>query len=509
MKNYRVHYFLAFLSITLLFWTCTDLTESPYSVVTPDNFYNTEEELVAAVVPVYNVLLQYDWNAYSHLQEVSSDEIFVPTRGGDWDDGGKWRVLQEHKWGPTHTEINGAWLNAFRGIAFANSTLENLESSTSGSALIPVAIAEVRVLRAFYYWSLCDLFGDVPIVTTTVTDPENPPKPNTRQEVYDFVVKEITEALPNLEVTFDAGNYGRVTQGAANSILATVYLNAEVYTGTPRWNECDAACDAVINSGLYDLNPEYGDNFLLANEGPTNPENIWVVGHKAEGGVGFLLHMATLHYSQLPASPWNGFAVLADFYSKYDTSDVRFDHMLVGPQFVLGGPNAGDVALDREGNPLVFTVESPLLGATEANGPRILKWEPDPDQSGGDAGNDFALFRYPHILLAKAEALNEISGPNQESLDLIDSVRVRCFDAFVPLSLDDYSTKELLRDRILDERGFELLWEGFRRPDQIRTGHFLEAWTLKEASDGAHRKLFPVPQSQLDANPNLKQNDGY
>ncbi len=509
MNNHRFLFLPAFLLILMIFSNCTDLSESPFSSVTPDNFYKTEQELIAAVVPVYSSLRTLSWGEGIHMQEVSSDEIFVPTRGGDWDDGGKWRQLQEHNWDATNSAVDGGWKDYFTGVARANATLENLQTSTSGSALIPVAIAEVRVLRAYFYWLLIDLYGGVPIVTTASPDPNNPPTPNTRQEVFDFIVAEVEAALPDIKDTFGRESYGRLTLGAANTFLATVYLNAEVYTGTPKWNECVLACNAVINSGLYELLPKYADNFKLANEGPDNPENILVTANKALDGSGFLRFMATLHYNQLPQTPWNGFSVLADFYNSYDTSDVRFIHMLVGPQFVLGGPNAGDQAFDRQGDTLNFTVESPLFGANESNGVRILKWEVDPDMSGGNAGNDFAIFRYPHVLLSKAEALNEINGPNQESLDLIDSVRVRCFDPFVPLSLADFSTKKELRDRILDERGFEMLWEGFRRQDLVRTGHFLDAWTLKPASDGPYRRIFPIPQSQLDANPNLTQNPGY
>jgi hypothetical protein len=509
MTNYRIPYFLALLSLSMLFWTCTDLSESPFSSVTPDNFYQTEAELIAAVVPVYSSLLAYSWGEGIHMQEVSSDEIFVPTRGGDWDDGGKWRELQEHNWTPTNASVDAAWGDYFTGVARANSTLENLRASTSGSALISTAVAEVRVLRAFYYWLLMDLYGGVPIVITATTDPDNPPAQNTRQQVFDFIITEVTESLPDLETTFAGESYGRLTLGAANTFLATVYLNAEVYTGTAAWSECVAACDAVINSGLYELLPEYADNFLLANEGPENTENILVVGHKPEGGVSFVQHMASLHYNQLPQTPWNGFSVLADFYNSYDPNDVRFVHMLAGPQFVLGGSNTGDPALDRQGNRLDFTVDSPLQGANESNGVRILKWEVDPNASGGDAGNDFAIFRYPHVLLSKAEALNESNGPTQESIDLINSVRERCFDPDNPLVLGDFATKEALRDAILDERGFETLWEGFRRQDLVRTGKFLEPWTLKAASDGDHRLLFPVPQTQIDANPNLNQNPGY
>jgi len=507
MKNYNRRYLMPLFMAALLVSSCTSLDESPFSEVTPENFYQTESELIAAVVPVYSNLYRYFWNP-SNLAEVSSDEIFIPQRGGDWGDNGRWRSIQEHTWTATLSDVEGGWLDSYTGVALANSTLDNLQSTTSDSPLIPTFIAEVRVLRAFYYWWLCDLFGGVPIVTSATTDPDNPPKPNTRAEVYDFIVKEITESLPTLEESFGAGNYGRVTKGAANAFLATVFLNGEVYSGAPKWNETVATCDAIINSGLYELLPAYADNFKIANEGPSNTETIFVIPTKPEGGVSFNFNMRTLHYNQIPENPWNGFAVLADFYSTFDTTDVRFDHLLVGPQLVLGGPNAGQPATDRQGNVLDFTVNSPIVGATEANGPRILKWEVDPNRSGGDNGNDYAFFRFSHILLAKAEALNELNGPNQESIDLINQVRARCFTPAKPIALADFATKEALRDRILDERGFELLWEGYRRQDLIRTGHFLDAWSLKAPSD-PHRVLFPIPQTQLDANPNLVQNPGY
>jgi hypothetical protein len=503
MKNRKLRLLMPLLFMPLALWTCTNLDETPLSSVTPENFYRTEEELVSAVVPVYASLANYSWGDYMFLQEVASDEIFIPQRGGDWGDGGIWRELQEHKWTPTHGFVNGGWVNAYTGIARANSVLENLERSPSQSPLKPIFTAEVRFLRAFYYWWLMDLYGGVPIVTAAIIDPKNPPTPNTRQQVFDFIVSEINAALPNLETSFGAGNWGRVTKGAAQTLLATVYLNAEVYTGTARWNECIAACDAVINSGMYNLLANYSDYFKLANEGPNNVESIWVVGHKPQDGVGFLRFMATLHYNQLPQNPWNGFSVLTDFYNKFDTTDVRYRHMLVGPQFVLSGPNAGQPAFDRQGNRLVFTPDSPIIGATEGNGVRILKWQVDPAQSGGNAGNDFAIFRYSHVLLTKAEALL-MTGNRQGSLDLINEVRARAFEPDKPLALAD-----LTRDKILDERGFEFLWENFRRQDQIRTGHWLEPWTLKAASDGPHRVLYPIPQIQLDANPNLRQNPGY
>ena len=497
MKNHKLGFLLmSMLVVSLLFWSCRNLDENPVSQVTPDNFFQTEGELLAGVIPVYESARTWKWGEATHLQEVTSDEIFVPTRGADWDDDGNWRRLQLHTWTPADVKMNQAYEALFKGVARANAVLEVLEQTTSESPLVPTFSAEARFLRALFYWWLMDLFGNVPIVTKTLQIGELPEQ-NTRQEVFDFVVQEINAALPDLEDV--APSFGRATKGAANALLATVYLNAEVYTGTARWNETVQASDAVINSGMYALMPTYSAVFALENEGPANAENIFVVANLPQGGVGFERQQATLHYNQITqgSTPWNGFSVLADFFNKYDQDDDRFDVLLVGPQVILDGPNAGEPAFDRQGNRLDFLVDSPLFGALDFHGVRILKWPIDPNQSGGDAGNDFAIFRYSHILLAKAEASFMMGGGGA---DLLNQVRERSLpDKPVAISLD----------AILDERGFELLWEAYRRTDLIRHGRFLDAWTLKDASDGPHRNLFPIPQIQLDANPNLMQNPGY
>jgi hypothetical protein len=476
-----------------LFRSSTDLERTPYNSTIPEHFYRTD---VDSMMPVYKNIRRASWGDYMFLQEVSSDAIVVPTRGGDWDDGGVWRALQEHTWTST---VSGAWMEAYTGIAMANSTIDSLESLPGES----LHIAEARFLRTLYYWWLLDLFRNVPLVTEPTTDPDNPPAQNTPLEVFNFIVAEINAALPDLEESFEEDNYGRVTKGAANALLATVYLNAEVYTGTAMWSECVDACDAVINSGMYDLMPTYYDVFALENEGRTNVENIFVVVHEPEDGITSFRHQATLHYNQLPSTPWNGFSVLADFYNKYDPDDERADStlLLIGPQVVLGGPNEGQQAYDRYGDSLIFTVDSPLIDATESNGVRILKWPIDREMNGWFAGNDYAIFRYSHILLVKAEAQFMLGNTN-EALDLVNLVRERAFEPDEPLT-------SITLDDILDERGYELLWEGFRRQDLIRTGHWSDTWSLHETPSADYKKLFPIPQIQLDTNPNLVQNEGY
>lgn len=496
MLNYNTITRFSVLSffVLLVSGSCTDLTESPFDLVTPDNFYNTEIELTAAVVPVYNSLAQMQWSDYVNLQGVSSNAIAVPTRGGDWDDGGTWRALQEHTWNATLSFVGGGWAGAYGGVARANSTLDNLGRAEQTDLVITFT-AEVRVLRALFYWWLMDLYGGVPIVTDAETG--DPPLQNTRAQVFTFIVDEINVALPDLEDSHGAVGYGRVTTGAANTLLATVYLNAEVYTGTAKWAETLAAANAVINSGLYELMPSVMDVFAFENEGVANTEYILVSAAVPLDGVTSSRHMATLHYTQIPPTPWNGFSVLTDFYNSYDAADDRLDQILVGQQYVLAGAALGDSAFDRQGAPLVFTVTYPMIDATEADGPRILKWPIDPAMSGWFSGADFAVFRYSHVLLMKAEAEFNISNGGLASLNLVHE------RAGLP------ALTAITADAIFQERGHELLWEGFQRQDQIRNGTFLDTYTLKTTVSESFRVLYPIPQSQMDANPNLVQNTGY
>lgn len=265
------------------------------------------------------------------------------------------------------------------------------------------------------------------------------------------------------------------------------------------WAECLAAANAVINSGMYDLMSTVTDVFAFENEGLANSEYILVVSRLPLDGVQSFRQMATLHYNQHSGSPWNGFSVLTDFYKSYEDGDDRLDQILTGQQYVLYGPATGDSAFDRADppNPLDFQVEFPLLNATEMDGPRILKWPIDPETSGWFSGADYAIFRYSHVLLMKAEALVR-SGGNGDAE--VNQVRTRAgLDALSGATADD----------IILERGHEFLWEGFRRQDQIRHGTFLDAYTLKDYVSDSYRVLFPIPQSQMDANPNLIQNPGY
>lgn len=480
-----------------------DLDAETFSAVTPENFFQTEDEFQAAVVPVYNQLGslangQYWWNS-----QVSTDEGMIPTRGQDWDDNGVWRRLHTHEWTPTDPAPANAWGDAYTGIARANSVLDNLQNTATQLEGAEEFEAELRTLRAFFYYTLMDLFGNVPIVTAPATDPDNPPANEPRTAVFDFVEQELTESLPNLPQQRGANNSGRVTQGAARAILANMYLNAEVFRGEPMYEQAIEQADAIINSGLYTLASDFFQNFAIDNH--TSPETIFAVEFVGQGGPDFGYHFRILHYNQWPQACCNGLATLGSSFDTFDDEDIRKQMFLEGQAFHVF---TGEPVENRQGNPLIFTKDMPLTGASEGHGIRPMKWAADPNDPSGGFQNDYAFFRLAEMYMIKAEALHRL-GRDGETLDLINIVRERAFDPPQPVSTSDVAAEGGMEQFLLNERTREFHSEAKRRQDLIRFGQFTSGtWEHKNASPDT-RVLFPIPQGQIDANPNLQQNPGY
>jgi len=508
---------------------CTDLGETPPSLITPRNFYSSESEAVAALAGIYAQLRStapegqiYDAN------EISTDEEVVPIRGSDWNDGGQWIDLHNMTWTPTSQAtlnfFNGAWNNPYAGIARANLFLVAVKNTTFSNK--EAYVAEVRALRAFYYYILMDFFGGVPIVTDTGLVKH---ARSTRREVFDFIEKELIAARDSgLPATRDAGNNGRFTKSGADAILANMYVNAGVFTkeaagaggiSATAYNSCSgvlvsgsvdacqaalAAANRILNSGVYRLADSFPQNFRADNS--KSPENIFVVKFIAADGLGLDLAMAILHYNQYaPLTPWNGFAIQAQTYNAFDSTDKRRQVVLIGRQHdVL----TGALVNDRAGNALIFTdTIHDIHSATEGEGGRIYKWPVDPAHVQQNSGNDFAWFRLGEIYLIKAEIENEL-GNVALATALVDSLRARRDTVAAPLAT-------VTRAVILRERLFELLGEGKRRQDLIRFGAYttrLDDPSLvggKSAPAADYYVLAPIPQTQIDANPLLCQNPGY
>lgn len=508
---------------------CTDLTEVPQDALTPENAFKTEAEQLAGVAAVYANLRNVEFPSYLTLNELTTDAMIVPTRGNDWYDNGRWLEMHRQTWtassGSAVDDMNGAWNALFSGVAKANLMISVIEKA--GGPTAPRTLAELRTLRAWHYYMLQDLFGGVPLVTGT--ELKQYPRA-TRTEVFAFIAKELTESRAALPDKWEASGYGRVTKGAADAILASLYLNAGVFnknTGinATAYNTCNVAvggdpsgcqaaitaADRVINSGVYSLSPDWKKNFSLDNE--KSPENIFVIVHVKELALGMNFPMRTLHYKQLNTgwgSPWNGFATLAETYQAFDPDDDRREMWLAGQAYSF---ETGLPVTDRNNNPLIFTTEIPdAENANEAHGVRFNKFPPLPSAlSGNGHPNDFPFFRLAEMHLIKAEALNEL-GRTGEALAEINLVRQRAFGGPKPVIA---TSQAEVRDAILKERLLELTGEGKRRTDMIRHGKFLNQWSttmLRGKTDKRgepHRILMPIPSTQISANPLLTQNPGY
>jgi hypothetical protein len=497
---------------------CTDLTETPRDALTPANAFKTDEEILAGAAAVYAQLRSTQWEYYN-LSEITSDEQVVPTRGSDWFDNGRWLEIYRQTWsansGSALEDMNGLWNNMFSGVAKANLMISVVEGSTGASK--EANLAELRTLRAWFYYVLMDTFGGVPLVTGTEVEPR--PRVS-RDSLFKFIESELNAAravLPD-----KPQQYGRVSKGAANAILANMYINAPVFQGTVsatgltrapgRFQNAIDAADRVINAGVYTLASDYRANFATNNE--TSPENIFVIANtSAPPGLGMSMQQRTLHYNQhgVGGGPWNGFAGLAETYRAYDAADVRRSVWLAGPQinFATGQP-----ANDRQGARLVFTdTIGDITRANENEGVRLLKFPPLLSAPNGDSHpNDFPYFRLAEMYLIKAEALNEL-GRTGEAVALLNRLRERAFEPDKPLSAS--LSQAQMRQAILNERLFELAGEAKRRQDLIRMGglpgvaqSFTGARAFKQQQQG-YKVLFPIPATQVQNNPLLVQNPGY
>ncbi len=498
---------------------CTDLEEEIFSQVTADNFFQTEDELISALGAAYTAMYGYANGGFGATQEVSSDELTVPTRGPDWGDGGHWVRLHQHLWTAEDPEINGSYSFLFGGVSACNRLIFQFEEL--GNPLTDPFIGELKALRAIYYMWLLDQYGNVPIVTDFADSDPNPPT-KSRAEVYQFVESELLDNLDKVSEAVDGTTYGRINRMAVQMALAKLYMNSEVYIGQAKWQQAAAACDAIMNSGNYSMEADYFANFNLDNAGST--ETILAIPYDAVFAGGFNLVMRTLSYINqqtysLAAQPWNGWCAMEDFYNSYEDGDLRKGvpnteegpsnvrgNFLVGPQWDISGKvrltDAGTLAsgVDPDGEPFTIRAEINELfpEAWREAGARVTKWE---FEIGGQSNmnNDYQIWRYTDVLLMKAEALWRQDPGSAEALELVNMVRDRA--AATPFT-------ELTADNLLAERGRELFMENHRRTDLIRFGKFNDAWWEKPASEEC-KNLFPIPKSQTDANPNLVQNPCY
>ncbi len=484
--------------VTMAMGSCWELEQEVLTGVTQEQLdANITPELIEVLKQSAYSSVVGNWGGHGGLYsaiEISSDELSIPQKGADWEDGGIWLRAHRHTWTVLDGPYNGAWNYSFGIVAQTNLLIQQFPD-------IVELVAELKVLRALSYLWLIDNFGNVPIVTEADVTP-NPPN-QTRAEVFQFIE---TSILENVDLLTKNNTRTNLNYWTAHMILAKLYLNAEVYTGTARWADAERVIDVIIDEGPYSLAPNFFANFSANNS--NSPENMFTLPYDANNAPGFNIHHMTFHYStqqtfELQEQPWNGYAALEEFYNSFDDDDVRKASLREGPQFASDGVtrliDAAAEPNDPDGPPITFTPNINMLApnAFRQAGTRINKFE-IPLGSAPSLNNDFPIFRYADVLLMKAEAAWR-QGKAAEALDAVNMVRMR---AAVP------ALSAVTAEVLLAERGRELFAEGHRRTDLIRFGRFNDAWWEKSAS-APFRNIFPIPQNQILANPNLTQNPGY
>lgn len=533
MKNKFSKMLLAFVAIFVV-QACTDLEEDLIGDVTteilvPGVSVGGGGDSGGALSAAYGSLRgagTANHGGYYSIQEITSDEMVIGAKGGDWFDGGILIDLHQHSYGATHAFLNNAWNNHYGAINTVNEAL-------NGGGLDANQTSQGRALRAYLYLRLMDTFGNVKIITAPGSDAPQV----SRAEVFAFVETELLEALGISEVSssMDLSNSPlgtdfnpyQLNQFGALGILAKLYLNAEVYAGQNRYAEAAAAASFIIDSGVYSLcgagcsvsnlgkragvdsDPENLEGFaaVFAPNNDNNPEHIFSVFYDEASGQGMNFHVMSLHYSSqfsynFADQPWNGYATLEEFYNSFDANDARKTaSFLAGEQLDFGGSAILDFAADDDDIVLNY---KPQLNELAPNYQREAGARPAKfsyKQFGlTNMDNDYPIVRLGEVYLIRGEALARAAGNWSEAIPDANVVRERA-------GVAGYSS--LTEDEFLAERGREMFQESARRTDLIRFGKYNSTWWEKPVSP-AHVNIFPIPFDQIQAaGGSLSQNPGY
>lgn len=541
MKNTNKILSIGLLAMSLFTGTsCTELIDESYGKVVSDQFVpETEADISylvnAAYIPWRETMLL--WNGVVRSQELSADQDVIPARLGiGWVDGYIYKRWHQHEWTTEDDGVLQGWERTFKGINTCNRILSQIEDGfiQMDDETKANTVAELKVLRASYYYILVDLYGNVPIVTDFKD--ESLPQQSSRKDVFDFIISEINENIDQLSETPRGYYYARFNKWAAYTLLAKMYLNSEVWTGTPQWDKCIEACDKIIefaeSSGEYALESNQKNVFLTENENSKEIifalpfDEIYVTDWNA-----FDFHMYTLapenqETYQFTARPWGGVCAIPQFIESFDEDDLRLrDNYIKGQQYT----STGEILQRSDGNgPLVYGIDVPSIDESDVDdGYRWGKFE-YANGITNRLSNDWPLFRYADVLMMKAESLMRSGQPGAGAL--VTEVRKRAFeDAYKAIVTDDqlkggsvydygrrdsYSTtseggSDIVYGRFLDELGWEFCQEGRRRQDMIRFGVFTtKSWFSHDKSDET-KNLYPIPNKIMLTNSNLKQNPGY
>lgn len=500
MKKYKN--IVAILSLFGLMACEGNLEPEIYNRLSPDNFPQTDNDYSVLVTGIYgqfhydNAWYRYSCDPYSRmiLGELGTGELYImwpwcnePQTNFDFNPGYELFTQFYSKMVPSVTKATYA-------LALLNRT------KLSDEKLRQRYIAEVKAIRALWLYDLEGFYGAPPVVMDEeiAMNPDQmyfPP----RLSADDFlavVETDLKDAMKSLPLKYSSEtDYGRFTKGAAASVLMKMYMRHK------KFDKAIDMADSIMTYG-YGLQSDY--------------KSIWAINNKKNNELIFVLPApskshtcANIYRAHVLPTDWvsptgakvvayGGYRVPWSVYDLFDSKDTRLSTLVK------------DYYVKRNGEPTL--VDGRRTGRLR-QGALPLKYPEDPDSDGLFCGQDYVLIRYADILLLRAEALNELKGPNQESIDLINRVRDRAFnnDPAKRVTLAQFAGKEALNDYILQERQFELLMEGERREDLVRHGKYIEFANDRGITNAqSHHILYPLPSSAIiEGQGHIKQNLGY
>lgn len=474
-------YILTGLFLTLCFTSCDVLDQTPESSFTPENFYKNADDAKAAVSSVYDLMNTAEM--YNQIIWILQDQA---TDDSEWG-GGRSTAnqakndLDKYTFTPATSTFQSLWTATYRAINRANTVIDRVPTVPMDNDLKNRMVAEAKFMRGFYYFNLVRLFGGVPLVVKETTSLNDLAVSRaSADEVYKQIIQDFTDAEAVLPTTYGAGDRGRATKGAAKAFLAKVYLTRQ------DWPKASAKAKEVIDLGVYDIWANYADVFAIGNK--NGKEAIFEI-QALGGGVGegsFMQGYMRPNFDRV-----NGVAGFGDdpvtdnLYFTYRSDDKR-----------------------RNVNLRLYTPTGTPAAPASVTFPCYVYKYLDPTATGnGDGANNFPLLRYADVLLMYAEALNEQTPASAEAYANVNRIRSR---AGLP-NLTANLSQAQFRDSLLLERRLELAFEGHRWFDLTRRKKLIDAMKIQNPSIKVEERhyLYPIPQTERDANPKLEQNPGY
>lgn len=567
MKKYITKSWLvsALLIFTVGFNSCTDLEEKPYDKISYEAFYQTKDDVIRSFLRTYEHGYWSINSAIYHMQENTADQLMTLTRENHWFDGGTYVREHYHTWTPEEGYLKEAWNALFVGITLANNSIEDIEVLNPAefdmtAEEIELFVAELRVMRAWYYIKALDLFRNVPVFTKYKTEDLAPPQVSPK-ETFDFIESELLDAMDNLGKKGDEGiNSNRWTKAGAASLLARLYLNADVYIGEDHYSECSKICQDIIDGqyGTYaiedrwdapfDYNNDKSDETIFAFPGSFGFTHWHYQGGMYWWSLPFQAHLYLEFEDWGWANPRFGLQPgrnvddeLYEFSSGLGQPYVKFqkypDDVRLTKYKNLGGNQREGMFLFGyleygNGEKVKSDVGKELyirdaVGHFGELGPGVYPEDKTSNMTHGDQNSGVYHVKYPMYKSTDSEKMEsdyaevrlaEIyytlaeckfrAGAVGEAETLLNSVRKR----YYPEGSESLYNSELTEKELIDEWGREFLAEGRRRTDLVRWDKFTTGNWWDKSPDGEGKEylnVFPISNEVLSISQQLKQNPGY